>query len=94
MILVQVENVFFSNKGFVVLLHGPTDERTLPIFIGAQEAQAIVVQLEKVEIVRPLTHDLLKSVLDSIKCKILKVIVCNLYRAKLVFYCIFFKYLS
>ena len=41
MVPVNVDQLFLSNMGFVVLLKGPDDERSLPIFIGAAEAQAI-----------------------------------------------------
>jgi bifunctional DNase/RNase len=78
MIPVKVSNLSLSNMGFVVLLQGEGDERTLPIFIGPQEAQSIVIQLNNVEIPRPLTHDLFKNVLDMLECRLLRVEVCDL----------------
>jgi len=59
--------------GFVVLLKQLHSERSLPIFIGAAEAQAIALCLNKVEVPRPLTHDLLKNILDCIECRIHRV---------------------
>ncbi len=43
MLLVEVDQLFLSNVGFVVLLKGSQDERSLPIFIGAAEAQSIAI---------------------------------------------------
>lgn len=64
--------------GFVVLLKSMEDDRSLPIFIGAAEAQAIALKLNKVRIPRPLTHDLFKNVLDYLECRLLRVEVCDL----------------
>src|SRR5665811_1434601 len=49
MILVNIMNVSLSNMGFVVFLRNgsDTDKRTLPIFIGATEAQAIALHLDR-----------------------------------------------
>ena len=53
-----------TNVGFVLLLKDQNDVRTLPIFIGVPEAQAIAIHLNKAELPRPLTHDLLKNVIE------------------------------
>ena len=88
MIPVKVQQLLLSNMGFVVLLKGAKDERTLPIFIGASEAQAIAIKIEGVDVPRPLTHDLLKNVLDFLECRVLRIEVCALkegtFFAKLV----------
>lgn len=78
MIPVNVAYVSLSNMGFVVFLKGTTDKRTLPIFIGAPEAQAIAVFLDHIEIARPLTHDLLKRVMDNLECRMKSVEICDL----------------
>ena len=78
MISVKVDQLFLSNMGFVVLLKGGEDERSLPIFIGAAEAQAIAIQINKVEMPRPLTHDLFKNILDLLECRLMKIEVCDL----------------
>lgn len=49
----------------VVLLQNETGERILPIWVGHAEALSIALASERVTIPRPLTHDLLKSILDS-----------------------------
>ncbi len=78
MIHVTVAQLSLSNMGFVVLLRGVKDPRTLPIFIGAPEAQSIGFFMEKVVIPRPLTHDLLKNVLDNLECRMKHVVISEL----------------
>jgi bifunctional DNase/RNase len=75
MLLVKVQGLSLSNMGFVILLKSNDDERTLPIFIGGGEAQSIAIHLDKVEIPRPLTHDLLKNVIDCLECRLKRVVV-------------------
>src|SRR5690606_33554674 len=50
----------------VVILKDAKTGRYLPIFIGPFEAEAIAVKLQKVDVERPLTHDLLKSVITEL----------------------------
>ena len=73
MLLVDVDQLFLSNVGFVVLLKGNQDERSLPIFIGAAEAQSIAIFINHVPIQRPLTHDLLKNLLDFLECRLMRI---------------------
>ncbi len=87
MIPAKIVQVSFSNMGFVVFLKSPQDPRTLPIFIGAPEAQAIAVLLDRVAVPRPLTHDLFKTALDILKCRVTRVVISelrdNIFYAKL-----------
>lgn len=53
-------------------------ERTLPIWIGEPEALAIAYSLQGLKSPRPLTHDLLKLILDTFQAKIAKIIVAEL----------------
>lgn len=78
MIQVKVEQIFLSNVGFVVILKALKEERSLPIFIGAPEAQAIAIQVNNVTMPRPLTHDLLKNLLDFLECRVMRIEVCEL----------------
>jgi uncharacterized protein len=78
MLPVEIVNVALLNKRFVIFLKGSTDKRALPIFIDDQQAQSIIIQINKVEIPRPLTHDLFKSVLDSVGCEIVRIEVSDL----------------
>lgn len=78
MISVTVDQLFLSNMGFAILLKSVEDDRSLPIMIGAAEAQAIALCINNVEVPRPLTHDLFKNVLDSLGCNMQRVEVCDL----------------
>lgn len=79
MILVKVAQVSYSEvMGFVVLLRSTVDERSLPILIGAPEAQAIAVALDKLQMPRPLTHDLFKNALDALGARLNRIEVCDL----------------
>ncbi|MEW6718868.1 MAG: bifunctional nuclease family protein [Thermodesulfobacteriota bacterium] len=51
-------------KSPIVILRDRESRLALPIWIGMVEANAIIVVIEGVEIARPLTHDLLKSILE------------------------------
>lgn len=50
----------------VILLREIESERQLPIWIGPFETDAIVVEMQQVETSRPLTHDLLKSIIEEL----------------------------
>ena len=52
--------------------------RLLPIWIGIFEAIAIITELEGPEAIRPMTHDLLKSVIDKLGAKVVSVLVSDL----------------
>jgi uncharacterized protein len=91
MILVEVVNSFLVNMGkeFVILLRSKVDERTLPISIGQLEAQSIAIALNNLPFPRPLTHDLFRSVLVNIDCKLQSAIINDLtdetFYAKMIF---------
>ena len=78
MIPVRVAAVSASNVGFLVLLKSMEDPRSLPIFIGVPEAQAIAIQLNGLQPPRPLTHDLLKSVIETFHARLARVEVHDL----------------
>lgn len=75
MITVKIKGLSLSNMGFVVLLKAEQDPRTVPIFIGGAEAQSIAIHLDKVELPRPLSHDLFKNVLDCLECRLKRIVV-------------------
>ncbi len=62
----------------IVILKETNGERTLPIWIGLLEATAIASELEGIRFSRPMTHDLLKSIMDMIDVEVNKVEVCDL----------------
>jgi len=57
--------VGLMNHQRVVILREKGTNRYLPIWMGAAEANAIAVKLQNVELSRPLTHDLLQSVITT-----------------------------
>jgi uncharacterized protein len=80
MIPVKVDQLVLSNVGFVVVLKclNAEDKRSLLIFIGPPEAQAIAIRINDMQTPRPLTHDLLKNILDFFECRLKRVEVCDL----------------
>ena len=80
MIPVRIVNLAMTKTGFVVLLQGDEDGRTLPIFIGMAEAQAIALHLEGIQAPRPLTHDLIKQILDLNECHLQRIVVNRLQK--------------
>ncbi|MFH1626326.1 MAG: bifunctional nuclease family protein [Pseudomonadota bacterium] len=62
----------------IIILKDMEDKSALPIWIGLLEASAIATELEKVHLPRPMTHDLLKKILDSFKVDVIKIEVNDL----------------
>jgi bifunctional DNase/RNase len=62
----------------VVILKDPDSGKYLPIFIGPCEAEAIAVKLQKMNVERPLTHDLLKSVITELGGMVQHIVVNDL----------------
>lgn len=62
----------------VVILRDDDSGRYLPIWIGPYEAESITIELQGVEVARPLTHDLLKTVIDELGGKVQHVLVNDL----------------
>jgi hypothetical protein len=73
----KVEGMLFDPRSnmYILLLKEIDGNGTLPIWIGKPEADSIALALGKVETPRPLTHDLVKNIADSLKIKISKIIV-------------------
>lgn len=70
--------VSLMNYQRVVILKEKLADRYLPIWIGQFEADAIAVKLQKVSVPRPLTHDLLNSVIDTLGANINSIVVNDL----------------
>jgi len=64
-----------GNYYYTVLLKEYGDDKVLPVFIGAPEAMAIQMALSNVRFKRPLTHDLIISILDSLDISVSKVTI-------------------
>lgn len=90
MIEVFVESIRMNmaNLKRVVMLKERSDGRYLPIWIGPFEADAIAIPLQNYQVSRPLTHDLLGSVISALDAKVVSVIINDLadetFYAKLV----------
>lgn len=62
----------------IVILKDTSNERTLPIWIGFMEASSIAMELEKTPRIRPITHDLVKNLLEKLKFAVTKIEVTDL----------------
>jgi bifunctional DNase/RNase len=72
--------VSLMNYQRVVILKEKETSRYLPIWIGAAEADAIAVKLQGTSVLRPLTHDLMQSVIDALGGKVNSIIVSDLQK--------------
>ena len=78
--LVEVKRISYypPSKGYAVLLQEKDGTRSLPIIVGSSEAQAIALYLEGVDMPRPMTHDLLINVLESLESEINRVSIARM----------------
>lgn len=76
--LVGVRVELPTNAPIVLLREKAGERRLLPIFIGAPEATAIAFALEEVETPRPMTHDLMKNLLDDLGVTVEQIVVSEL----------------
>ncbi len=67
-----------SSKQPIVLLKVEGQNRFLPIWIGHPEAAAILMKLQNAELPRPMTHDLLASVINQLSANVTSVLVTEL----------------
>lgn len=80
MIEVEIDSVRVSltNQQRIVILKQVDKERYLPIWIGLYEAEAITIALQNIQIARPQTHDLLKTLIQSLNGRLIQVEVSSL----------------
>jgi bifunctional DNase/RNase len=62
----------------IVVLRDEDGRRVLPIWVGIPEANAIALQIENVTTPRPMTHDLLVSVIRQLDANVERIVVCDL----------------
>ena len=62
----------------IVILKAVDQEQVLPIWVGVFEANAIALQMESVEPPRPMTHDLLRSIIQQLDAEVNEITVCDL----------------
>lgn len=87
-VFVESIRVNMTNYKRVVMLKEKTAQRYLPIWIGHFEADAIAIPMQNVPVSRPLTHDLLGSVVTALGGKVTQVVINELadetFYAKLI----------
>ncbi|TKB74437.1 MAG: bifunctional nuclease family protein [Nitrospira sp.] len=76
----KVRGLMFDpyNNTFIVILKDEDKNEMLPIWVGRPEASAISFALESVAAPRPMTHDLMKTILDSVDAKVISVVITEL----------------
>ncbi len=62
----------------IMILKDLEEDKTVPIWIGLLEATAIASELENIKFSRPMTHDLMKNLMDQLGVKLAKVEICDL----------------
>lgn len=62
----------------IVVLQDTSSDTLLPIWVGIFEANAIALQIEKIDTPRPMTHDLIKGLLGHLEAKVTKIVVTEL----------------
>jgi hypothetical protein len=80
MIELEVDSVRVSllSPRRLVVLREPGTDRYLPIWIGTAEADAITIKLQNMPVSRPLTHDLLKSVIEELGANVSHIVINDL----------------
>ncbi|MFH1852729.1 MAG: bifunctional nuclease domain-containing protein [Candidatus Neomarinimicrobiota bacterium] len=77
------------SHSYAVLLSEIGGPRSLPVIVGAYEAQAIALAVENIKTPRPLTHDLLSNLIDSLTINLVSAVITDLkdgvYYARLEF---------
>jgi hypothetical protein len=80
MVEVEIDSIRVSlmSQHRIVILKDTASDRFLPIWIGPYEAEAITVSLQQMEVARPLTHDLLRNVLQTLGAEVQRVTITEL----------------
>ena len=66
------------NNQPIILLREQGGERYLPIWIGLNEAQAIAMALQGLVTARPMTHDLMKNLLEELTVRVERIVITEL----------------
>ena len=72
--------VSLMNYQRVVILKEKYSNRYLPIWIGPAEADAIAVKLQGTQVLRPLTHDLMQSMVNALGGKVTSIMISDLQK--------------
>lgn len=79
--IVAVEESHDRGDAYALWLKETDGDRRLQIVIGAPEAQAIVTELQHVRMQRPMTHDLLRNIIDGLGAHVREVMITELQQA-------------
>jgi bifunctional DNase/RNase len=77
-VIVSKVAIDVNSKMPVIVLKEKDGDKTLPIWIGLFEAQAIALALENVTPPRPLTHDLAKSLIEKLDGRVDRIVISDL----------------
>lgn len=87
-VMIDSIRVSLTSQHRIVVLKDTTSDRYLPIWIGPFEADAITIELQETPPPRPMTHDLLKSVIQELGGRVVHVLISDLrndvYYARLI----------
>jgi len=74
---VEIAKISFypPSKGYAVILKELNGDRQLPVIVGAFEAQAIALAIEGIEMPRPMTHDLLSNLLETLEVEVKEIVI-------------------
>ena len=77
MVEMELNKIIIDEKRHdqIIVLKEKNSDKLLPIVIGINEASAIKMKLSNIEPPRPLTHDLVKSIMDSLDAKLESVVI-------------------
>lgn len=77
LVKMKVEGLLFDPRSnmYILLLKEVDGTNTLPIWIGKPEADSIALALGKVTTPRPLTHDLVKNILEGLKVRVARILI-------------------
>lgn len=77
LVRVKVEGLLFDPRSsmYILLLRELDGNDTLPIWIGKPEADSIALSLGKVATPRPLTHELIRNIINGLKMKVARVVI-------------------
>ena len=90
MVEVELKKIIIDDKRHdqIIVLKEKQGDRHLPIIIGFLEASSIKMELSGIKSPRPLTHDLLKAIIDTLGARLEKIVIDkleeNTFHAKLI----------
>lgn len=62
----------------IIILRDQEGQKVLPIWVGVFEANAIALQIENIQTPRPMTHDLLRNIIEDLQATVERIVVCDL----------------